>query len=106
MEEPGILRQLPMAVAEMHYCAPYTGRIICAVTWDDDKNACHGDSGGPLACQEHDKKWYLRGVSSHAQEKCKFWTVFTEVASYESWINRILSSKKRRLEHRKNSFVN
>jgi len=67
------------------------GDIICAVTWDNNKNACHGDSGGPLACQENDGKWHLRGVLSHAQRECKVWTVFTKVARYENWINQIMS---------------
>ena len=82
-----------MMVADEPYCENRAGPDICAVTWDDKKNACHGDSGGPLACQEHDKKWYLRGVASRAQKECKFWTVFTKVAVYEDWIQLIMKSK-------------
>jgi len=97
--------QLEMMVAEEKYCGYHFGSIICAVTWDDDKGPCDGDSGGPLVCQEHDRKWYLRGVLSRTQAQCKLWGVFTKVSDYENWIHRVLSSKKRILEDRKNSFV-
>jgi len=82
-----------MTVADMRNCENRIGHLICAVTWDNHKNACYGDSGGPLGCREHDKKWYLRGVVSDGEEKCKFWTVFTKVASFEKWITNITSRK-------------
>jgi len=82
-----------MSVAEKHYCLNATGRIICAVTWDDNKNTCGGDSGGPLACQENDKKWYLRGVNSYGEDNCKFWTAFTLVSSFHDWIKYKIERK-------------
>jgi len=84
--------QLSMSVAEKHYCKNPTGYIICAVTWDENKNTGDGDSGGPLACQESDGKWYLRGVLSHGDEK-SIWSVFTRVASYDQWIKSTISRK-------------
>jgi len=82
-----------MMVADARYCNNDYGKIICTVTWDYKKGPCDGDSGGPLACLEQDGNWYLRGVFSHGEEKCRFWAVFTKVASYENWINLMVFSK-------------
>lgn len=54
-------------------------------------NICHGDSGGPLACQEKSGKWVLMGVTSHyynsfiAPYGCLN-TVFARVPSVVPWI--------------------
>lgn len=88
------LMQLPMTVTDIEYCPiPPGHRIICAVRWDLRSDVCNGDSGGPLACQERNGKWYLRGVASMASRHCDFWSVFTKVVSYEQWIKDIISRK-------------
>ena len=48
---------------------------------------CNGDSGGPLAC-EMGGKWFLHGAVSFGMRNCPttHYTVFTRVASYNSWI--------------------
>lgn len=85
--------QLPMMVAEAHYCEDHVGHIICAVTWDKNKNTCEGDSGDPLACQESDGKWHLRGVLTFAGDNCTFWSGFSRVASFDGWIRSTISRK-------------
>lgn len=85
--------QLSMKVINESYCPDPVGRIICTSRWDGNRDACTGDSGGPLACQENDWRWYLRGVLAEASTKCDLLAVFTKVTSFEKWISNITSRK-------------
>ena len=88
--------QLPMTVQEDLYCKVpehAIGRIICTGQWNRSKGACRGDSGGPLTCQEHDKKWYLRGVLSMGSTKCNSVSVYTKVSAFEEWIKNVTVRK-------------
>jgi len=68
-------------------------RMICA-GYDDGftfASGCHGDSGGPLACEQPDKSWVLYGVVSWGSPQCNGlsrYTVFTRVSKYNSWISK------------------
>jgi secreted trypsin-like serine protease len=53
---------------------------------------CNGDSGGPLQCQSSNGKWYQIGITSWG-EPCAhpdFPDVFTRVAFFHDWIEKIL----------------
>jgi len=67
-------------------------RMICAGYNDGLTYAsgCHGDSGGPLACEETDGRWKLYGVTSWGSPQCNGldrYTVFSRVSMYTDWIN-------------------
>lgn len=66
-------------------------RMICA-GYNDGMNyqsGCHGDSGGPLACQQTDGSWKLYGITSWGSPQCNGlnrYTVFARVSKYTKWI--------------------
>ena len=88
--------QLAMKVTGLENCPipPHDG-IICAVGRDLHWDICHGDSGGPLACQGRPnlRRWYLVGVASSRSQKCDSGAAFSMVPSYEKWIMNVTSRK-------------
>lgn len=86
--------QLAMKVIGLENC-PSSPRndTICVVQWDTLSNTCHSDFGGPLACQENNQKWFLRGVASSRSKTCNSGSAFTKVTSFERWIRSIISRK-------------
>lgn len=64
---------------------------------EKNKNACRGDSGGPLMYSEGNK-WTLTGIVSFGPALCgKIGfngepAVYTRVAGYIQWINHVLLS--------------
>lgn len=66
---------------------------ICAGYKKGRRDACAGDSGGPLLCPKTDRhtgltRWYLAGITSYGEgcgRKGKF-GIYTRVASYRQWI--------------------
>ncbi|XP_067419602.1 serine protease 27-like, partial [Emydura macquarii macquarii] len=74
--------------------------MISARYMDSAKGFCHGDSGGPLACQQ-DNTWYLAGVVSWFMitnesgiicSDPRFPGVFTRVTAYDSSIQGHVNS--------------
>eukprot|EP00112_Aurelia_sp_Birch-Aquarium-sp1_P011049 Seg2332.1 transcript_id=Seg2332.1/GoldUCD/mRNA.D3Y31 product="Chymotrypsin-like elastase family member 2A" protein_id=Seg2332.1/GoldUCD/D3Y31 len=55
-------------------------------------NACRGDSGGPYVCRKSDGSWEQHGVASFVVEYCKYYTAFTPVGDYISWINQHINN--------------
>ncbi|XP_049341919.1 chymotrypsin-like elastase family member 2A [Astyanax mexicanus] len=72
-----------------------TTQMVCA-GGDGQLASCNGDSGGPLNCQRADGTWDVDGIVSFGSSLgCNYPkkpSVFTRVASYIDWINKVMTS--------------
>ncbi|CAK8694597.1 unnamed protein product [Clavelina lepadiformis] len=78
----------------------HPNRMLCAGYKAGGKDACVGDSGGPLACQRKDScEWYLSGVTSFGRNcgEAKFYGVYTNVVNYEAWIRQTMGEDSENL---------
>ncbi|XP_037087690.1 serine protease 30-like [Pollicipes pollicipes] len=68
------------------------GRMVCAGHVAGGTDACHGDSGGPLACRSDDGRWLLTGVVSYGTGCGNELNpgVYTRVGFYVPWIRRVV----------------
>uniref|UniRef100_A0A8B9LAK7 pancreatic elastase II n=1 Tax=Astyanax mexicanus TaxID=7994 RepID=A0A8B9LAK7_ASTMX len=70
-----------------------TTQMVCA-GGDGQLASCNGDSGGPLNCQRADGTWDVDGIVSFGSSLgCNYPkkpSVFTRVASYIDWINKMV----------------
>ena len=73
------------------YGTDLTQRMLCA----GGKNAdtCHGDSGGPLACQ-NSNRFYIAGVTSWGRGCAKggYFGVYADVMELRTWILQTINS--------------
>lgn len=74
-----------------------TNSQLCAGYSKGRKDACTGDSGGPLLCLSSrglkNRKWYVNGVTSYGEgcgQKRKF-GIYTDVGRFYRWIAKIIS---------------
>uniref|UniRef100_A0A4W3HH36 Si:dkey-33m11.7 n=1 Tax=Callorhinchus milii TaxID=7868 RepID=A0A4W3HH36_CALMI len=88
---PAQLRAVRVPIVDTSWCngsQSYSGKLtrnmICAGFWSGGKDACRGDSGGPLICQGR-----LYGVVSWGNNcaEIHYPGVYTAVAKFRKWID-------------------
>ncbi|XP_018011241.1 serine protease filzig [Hyalella azteca] len=68
---------------------------ICAGFKSGGKDACAGDSGGPLSVRRADGRWVLVGIISHGI-KCAYPNlpgIYMRVSHYKPWILEVINNK-------------
>ena len=92
------LMEVDLPIANINTCkSTYTkytnreifddGRNICAGHVNGGKDACGGDSGGPLMCQRKNScAWFLAGVVSWGHKCGATFGVYADPLYYEDWI--------------------
>ncbi|XP_071523261.1 uncharacterized protein [Panulirus ornatus] len=76
-----------------------TEDMFCAGYDRGGRDACLGDSGGPLMCQEPDGGWQLIGVTSNGYGCARQHRpgVYTKVVKYLDWMNQVMELTKSEL---------
>lgn len=91
---PDTLMQARMPVVPARSCK-YNPEVVCVGFGKaSDPNACRGDSGGPLMCRNSDNTWTVQGVASFVVEYCKYYTGYSPVSKYLSWIAKYVPNYK------------
>ncbi|XP_031631253.1 trypsin 3A1-like [Contarinia nasturtii] len=91
-ESEEMLRTVDIPIANQGYCKrkyDITNRMICAGVMEGGKDACFGDSGGPLTCDVNGSKLLVGVVSYGMGEQCgKANTIgiYSKISSVREWI--------------------
>jgi secreted trypsin-like serine protease len=65
---------------------------ICALQPGSRKNACYGDSGGPLMASPKPRTFVQVGIVSRGCGNMDLPNIYTRVASFSDWINSTMAS--------------
>lgn len=101
---PETLMEIEIPIVDHHTCqkayAPtkknVTRDMICAGYKEGGKDACAGDSGGPMVTLDRERgHWYLVGVVSWGDDcgKKDRYGIYSYVYSNKNWIQRVTSMK-------------
>ncbi|XP_069744643.1 transmembrane protease serine 7 isoform X4 [Narcine bancroftii] len=97
--DPTVLQQAEVEIINQSLCRSTYGlitpRMLCAGLLSGEKDACRGDSGGPLSCQEKvGGRWFLTGIVSwgHGCGRPNFPGVYTRVSKFAAWIQQHVSA--------------
>jgi len=86
-----LLQQARMPVVKEGYCRHQREAICVGFGKIEKPNACRGDSGGPMMCQNNDGRWTVHGVASYVVEYCKYYTGYSPIHKYLAWIQKYVS---------------
>lgn len=99
---PDTLQEVELPVISTEECRERTRKLplyrvtedmFCAGFERGGRDACLGDSGGPLMCQEADR-WYIYGVTSNGYgcARANRPGVYTKVSNYIDWIDSVIAN--------------
>ncbi|XP_076014040.1 transmembrane protease serine 7 [Genypterus blacodes] len=91
---PTVLQKAKVPILRQSECkkryGPVSSRMLCAGVPSGEKDACRGDSGGPLSCQAPGGgRWFLIGIVSWGAGcgRPNLPGVYTRVNKFTSWIH-------------------
>ncbi|XP_072172598.1 enteropeptidase-like [Diadema setosum] len=92
------LQRANVGILDREYCAnvtvqQFTDFMLCAGYERGGIDSCSGDSGGPLACEADDGRWYLLGIISSGVGCARPANpgFYTRVSRFQSFIDNVLS---------------
>uniref|UniRef100_A0A8D3EDP6 Transmembrane protease serine 7 n=1 Tax=Scophthalmus maximus TaxID=52904 RepID=A0A8D3EDP6_SCOMX len=95
---PSVLQKAEVSILSQTDCkksyGPVSPRMVCAGVPSGERDACRGDSGGPLSCQAPDGgRWFLVGIVSWGSGcgRPNLPGVYTRVNKFTSWIHGHIS---------------
>ncbi|XP_072920810.1 atrial natriuretic peptide-converting enzyme isoform X2 [Hemitrygon akajei] len=90
--QEGEVRILPYAYCQNAFGSEKaTSQILCAGYQHGTVDACKGDSGGSLVCEQPGKRWTLFGLTSlgrHCSEIIHHPGIYSNVTHFVEWIER------------------